>query len=89
MGSILYLTLFRKWFDEILEGKKKIEYRDKKEYWKKRLFNQDGSVKNYDKIVFTNGYGSNRPRIEIKFLGVKESQDKYEIILGDIINKLN
>lgn len=36
--SILHLTLKKKWFDMILSGEKKEEYREIKPYWCKRLF---------------------------------------------------
>jgi len=35
--KVLFLTLKKKWFDMILEGVKKEEYREIKEYWIKRL----------------------------------------------------
>lgn len=34
---VLHLTLKKKWFDMILSGEKKEEYREIKEYWLKRL----------------------------------------------------
>jgi hypothetical protein len=54
--KILHLTLIRKWFIEILEGKKVEEYREIKPYWTKRLFKGDGNIKNYEIIIFKNGY---------------------------------
>jgi hypothetical protein len=36
--EILRLTLRKKWFDMILSGEKKTEYRELKPYWAKRLF---------------------------------------------------
>jgi hypothetical protein len=44
----------KKWFLEILNGKKKIEYRDIKPYWTKRLFT-DGKPKKYNYIIFKKG----------------------------------
>lgn len=38
-GKVLYLTLKKKWFDMILSGEKKEEYREIKHYWLPRLFN--------------------------------------------------
>lgn len=40
--KILHLTLKKKWFDMILSGEKKEEYRDLKPYWAKRLINVNG-----------------------------------------------
>jgi hypothetical protein len=87
MGEILHLTLMRKWFLEILEGKKKIEYREIKPYWTKRLF-ADGKQKKYDYIIFKNGYSKNAPEMKVEFLGVK-IKEKYEIILGKVLEKKN
>ena len=35
--NILHLTLTKNWFDLILSGEKKEEYREIKPYWEKRL----------------------------------------------------
>ena len=39
--KILKLTLKRKWFDLILSGEKKEEYREIKDYWLKRLVDKN------------------------------------------------
>ena len=45
--NILHLTLKKKWFDMILSGEKKEEYRELKPYWLKRLyFNDDTEAYN-------------------------------------------
>lgn len=81
--KILYLTLKKKWFDLIASGKKKIEYREIKPYWDKRL------NKKYDIICFRNGYGLNAPSIliEYKKLTYGHFQNKrcYAIKLGKIL----
>ena len=51
--KILHLTLHKKWFDMILSGEKREEYREIKPYWIKRL-QQD-----FDAIQFRNGYNKN------------------------------
>lgn len=60
--KILHLTLKKKWFDMILSGEKKEEYREVKSYWITRLlcdFSWDinkNSVKiNKDKLVINKG----------------------------------
>ncbi len=88
MQNILHLTLMREWFIEILEGKKKIEYREIKPYWTKRLYNENGSPKKYNHIIFKNGYATDAPTMKVKFLGVK-IKEKYEISLGDILETNN
>lgn len=85
MVKVLYLILFREWFDQIARGDKKVEYRDKTPFWTKRLFNEDGNQTHYDMIVFTNGYGPDRPRMQVEFLGVREREEKYEILLGKVL----
>lgn len=74
----------KKWFDEILAGTKKIEYREIKPYWTKRLFNEDGGTKKYDIIYFRNGYSKNCRKMKIEFKGVRIGNE-YEIILGDLL----
>ena len=91
--NILNLTLKKKWFDMILSGEKKHEYREIKPYWTKRLF------KNYDAINFVNGYGKHRPQflIEIKYIdsgfglvkwGAIENKMVYILRLGKIISEV-
>ena len=84
MKKYLYLTLKKKWFDEILRGNKKIEYRDKKPYWTKRLFNKENKPIEYDFIFFRNGYSKDCRKMEVEFKGIKVS-NKYEILLGNIV----
>ena len=87
MKKILHLTLHKKWFDLILNGNKKIEYRDIKPYWTKRLFT-DGKPKKYNYIIFKNGYSKNSPEMKVKFLGVR-TRERYEIILGKVLETHN
>ncbi len=89
MKKVLRLTLYRQWFDQILHGTKKIEYREIKPYWRRRLFNPDGSAKEFDKVIFTNGYGKLRPIMSVAFLGIREANGKYEILLGDVLTTDN
>ncbi len=62
--KILHLTLKKKWFDMILSGEKKEEYREIKPYWDKRL------NKSYSHIIFTNGYGKDKPNFKIELKGI-------------------
>ena len=45
----------KKWFDLIQSGKKKVEYREIKPYWTRRLLDSEGNVKKFDVIEFRNG----------------------------------
>lgn len=88
--KILHLALKKRWFDLIRVGRKKNEYRELKDYWTKRLVGKD-----YTHILFTNGYGKNRPSIlvELKRLAKTlywfEGKPCYNLILGDIIKVKN
>lgn len=89
-GSILHLTLHKRWFDMIASGEKKEEYREMKPFWHKRL------SKKYDYVKFVNGYGADRPwmLVELKevltSLGIIEwgapaAERVYILKLGRII----
>jgi hypothetical protein len=84
MQRTLHLTLKRKWFAEIAAKKKRIEYRDQKPYWRKRL-----EGRSYDVIKFRNGYASDAPEMLVEFKGLrrygKGRAAKYAIRLGRIL----
>lgn len=91
----LHLTLKKNWFDLILSGEKKEEYREIKPYWEKRLMG-----KKYDRIIFRNGYATNAPQFTIKLKsitqgigksewGAKEGKQYFILSLGEIINIKN
>jgi hypothetical protein len=83
MQKILHLTLKGKWFDLILKGEKKIEYREIKPYWTKRLFD-NGKENKFDYVVFRNGYTKNSPTMKVEFLGIRKNK-RYEILLGRVV----
>lgn len=85
--KILDLTIAGKWFDKILDGTKKIEYRDIKPYWTNRLLNKNGSLREFDEIRFRNGYSRNCRKMYVEFLGLNKSETHYGILLGRIISK--
>jgi ASC-1-like (ASCH) protein len=85
---ILYLTLKKKWFDLIKSGEKRIEYREVKPYWTKRLLDKDGLFKQWDEIHFRNGYGFDKPLLITEFWGIIEHNGFYEILIGDILNEV-
>lgn len=76
----LHLTLKKEWFDMILSGEKKEEYREIKRYWIHRLCNEveyengaawEAVFKKFDVIEFKNGYGKNAPTMTVKLDGIK------------------
>lgn len=87
--KILYLTLKRKWFSQVVEGTKKVEYREVKEYWVSRLFNRDGTQVHYDYVVFRNGYSRDSPTLMLEYNGIVgisdfEGVECFELELGNI-----
>ena len=101
MKKILHLTLKKKWFDMILSGEKKEEYREMKPYWFNRLYGwYSKGHKQFDYVHFRNGYNHTSPSMLVEFLGVQEGygvvqwgapEDKkvYKIKLGKIIKAEN
>ena len=78
MSKILHLNLYRKYFDAIVNGTKTIEYRDKTDYWKKRIEDRE-----YDVIKFRNGYATDAPIMLVEYKGY-DITDRYELKLGKI-----
>lgn len=60
---ILHLNVYRKYFNQILSGRKRYEFRARTPYWEKRLLNRE-----YDEVWIANGYKNNRPLIKAKFI---------------------
>lgn len=65
------LPIQKKWFDMIVSGKKKEEYREIKPYYDSRLYRFIPSkFNNYVaptiKIIFRNGYSFNSPSVKCK-----------------------
>lgn len=101
--KILYLTLKKKWFDMILSGEKKEEYREQKTFWQTRFVKEgywhSQACKDFDIIHFTNGYGKNKPQIIIECNGISVEDDGnydwgfngrcFVIKLGEILSTKN
>ena len=94
-NNTLDLSLTYKWFDLIASGDKKEEYRELKDFYKKRLTNLDGSFKNYNYVKFHRGQGS-PVTMTVEYRGVSigygnpdwgapEDREVYIIRLGEII----
>ncbi|AQW96662.1 MULTISPECIES: hypothetical protein [Elizabethkingia] len=67
----LYLVLTKEWFDKILSGEKKEEYRDFTDFYITRLgvIDKDGDLvdtKKYDTIRFQLGYKQDAPKMIVK-----------------------
>lgn len=86
MNNTIHLPIKREWFDMILSGEKKEEYREFKPYWVKRLLGDAEAYKdpcpvptkptyfekpeNVKTITFVNGYGNHRPTMVVEFLNL-------------------
>lgn len=84
MPEILHLNLHREFFAAIASGHKRIEYRKQTRYWRKRL-----EDRNYDTILFRNGYAKDAPEMLVEFRGLrrygKGRNAYYAIRLGRIL----
>jgi hypothetical protein len=88
--NILHLTLKNKWFDMILSGEKKEEYREIKDYWISRLaitfvhrHDEDGErfifePKDFDTVRFKNGYAKDSVFTDREVKGVRIGTGKPE-----------
>jgi hypothetical protein len=81
----LTLTLKKKWFDMILSGEKKEEYREIKPYWLTRFkyyCNHDDMMHElnyeYTHIIFKNGYSKDAPSFLIELNDIKFGKAKPE-----------
>ena len=84
--QILDLPIERVFFEQILAGTKTEEFRNRTEYWKKRLEGRE-----YDEIRFRAGYNADSPKMYVEFKGVKKPflRDYYAIQLGRILRTEN
>lgn len=67
--KILHLSLTKMPFDLMLHEWKLNEYRKPSDWIKSRLYHADGTLKEYDYIKFTNGYGLHMPFFYCEYLG--------------------
>ena len=67
------MPIHKKWFDMILYGDKKEEYRKIGDYWRKRLL-----VDKVDRIKFVNGYGKNKPFLVVELKDIRMGTGKEE-----------
>jgi len=82
----LLLTLQSKPFQVMLSGEKTVEFRKPSDWIKSRLFNKDGSRKEYDVIKFVNGYGEDKPFFVAIFDGFDNfTRGKYNECANQLI----
>ena len=76
--KILHLSLYKDAFVVMETGEKKEEYRIPGKWIESRLFNKDGTKKEYDLIKFVNGYGKDKPNFTCIFLGFTECKKTFQ-----------
>jgi hypothetical protein len=78
--KILHLNLKKKWFDMILSGKKKEEYRTVSDYWMKRIVNVKGCGTSYNfTILQMKGFNFNKNVIDFIIFRNGYSKNSPEI----------
>lgn len=85
---ILTFRVYRKWFDKVAQGRKRHEFREATDYWRKRLEGRE-----YDEIHYYNGYGGHRPFMRIAFVKTTTRTVKGKLLfateLGTILETRN
>lgn len=74
----LYLTIKRIFFEAILVGEKRIEYRERKPYYEKLERNK------YDHVKLINGYSSESDFLVCEIERIEITDNSYNIHLGRI-----
>ena len=72
-SATLELTLKRRWFDMIVAGEKKEEYRAPSDWILSRLHG-----KQYSRVRFRNGYAKTSPVVVCEYLGWETGRGKLE-----------
>ena len=82
--KILHLTVTKQWFDLMVNGTKRIEYREMKVYWNERLTKKDKWYDindperyiKFDEIHIKNGYQKNAPFFRVAHLKTDSTPPK-------------
>jgi len=85
MRDTLYLIVIKEVWDRIISGEKTIEYRERTDYWDKRIHNRD-----YKYVRITNGYGNDtRPYRLYRYTGAtRVMKDNIQCYAIDINSDL-
>lgn len=86
MNNTIHLPIKREWFDMILSGEKKEEYREFKPYWIRRLLGDKNAYSDpwpeqtepmyfenplkIETLTLTNGYGKDRPQLIVELVNI-------------------
>ena len=82
-NNTLYLIVVKQVWDRIVSGEKTIEYRERTDYWDKRI-----NARHYDYLRITNGYGNDtRPYRLYRYTGatrvMKDNTQCYAISIAE------
>ena len=81
---VLDIPIKREWFDKIVKGSKRSEYRSYTKHWKSRLEGRD-----YDEVRFRAGYTKQSPEAYVELRGIggdgKSRNADYVIKLGRVL----
>ena len=75
---MLILPIKKKWFDMILSGEKKEEYREIKPYWAKRFNFEKNTLYLQRTVIFKNGYRKDSPQIKC-YVKIKKGYGREEL----------
>ena len=81
--EVLHLVLMKDPFQRIMNGSKKIEYRDRTDYWNRRLYGKDIKL-----IYFQYAYHKNPTHMVVECTDVQIT-DRWELHLGKIVHLYN
>jgi hypothetical protein len=73
----LNLTLKKQWFDLMVTGEKKHEFREATNWLYSRMFNAAGHEKKYKLVKFTNGYSTNSRAFICEYKSIEAAEDSY------------
>ncbi len=82
--ATIHLNLHKTWFDMVLSGQKKEEYRELTDYWKVRMTNAKN--KNVQTVTFSNGYAKTRRQmvVELQYIAIRQGIAEWGAVKGKV-----
>jgi hypothetical protein len=80
MMQTITTTIKREWFGRIVSRQKKVEYREDKPYWQRRL----EGIEVPFRLKLINGMRLNSPRLTVTVVKVRKRNGIYELHLGRV-----
>jgi len=85
MMQTITTTIKREWFSQIVSRKKKVEYRQDKPYWQRRL----EGIEVPFRLRLINGMRPDSPRLTVTVVKVRKRNGNYELHLGGVREVMN